>query len=78
VPIGITVILTIRISYRYSGTYSTRRTYKVETAAVNNTFIPIKPNESTDRIIKDIRYYEIKPKDFTGDFNGIMVMLPNY
>jgi hypothetical protein len=23
---------------------------------------------------KDIRYYEIKPKDFTGDFNGIMVM----
>jgi hypothetical protein len=26
--------------------------------------------KSTDRIIKDIRYYEIKPKDFTGDFNG--------
>jgi hypothetical protein len=21
---------------------------------------------------KDIRYYEIKPKDFTGDFNGII------
>jgi hypothetical protein len=30
--------------------------------------------KSTDRIIKDIRYYEIKPKDFTGDFNGIVVM----
>lgn len=29
----------------------------------------MKPN---DRIIKDIRYYEIKPKDFTGDFNGII------
>lgn len=28
--------------------------------------------KSTDRIIKDIRYYEIKPKDFTGDFNGII------
>ena len=26
--------------------------------------------KSTDRIIKDIRYYEIKPKDFIGDFNG--------
>jgi hypothetical protein len=26
----------------------------------------------TDRIIKDIRYYEIKPKDFTGDFNGVI------
>jgi hypothetical protein len=28
--------------------------------------------KSTERIIKDIRYYEIKPKDFTGDFNGII------
>lgn len=28
--------------------------------------------KSTDRIITDIRYYEIKPKDFTGDFNGII------
>jgi hypothetical protein len=26
----------------------------------------------TDRIIKDIRYYEEKPKDFVGDFNGII------
>jgi hypothetical protein len=30
--------------------------------------------KSTDRIIKDIRYYEIKPKDFTGDFNELLVM----
>jgi hypothetical protein len=28
--------------------------------------------QSTERIIKDIRYCEIKPKDFTGDFNGII------
>jgi hypothetical protein len=28
--------------------------------------------KSTDRIIKDIRYYEIKPKDFIGDFDGII------
>lgn len=26
--------------------------------------------KSTDRIIKDIRFYETKPKDFVGDFNG--------
>ena len=28
--------------------------------------------KSSDRIIKDIRYYETKPKDFVGDFNGII------
>uniref|UniRef100_UPI0040499B7A hypothetical protein n=1 Tax=Flavobacterium sp. TaxID=239 RepID=UPI0040499B7A len=28
--------------------------------------------KSTDRIIKDIRFYETKPKDFVGDFNGII------
>ena len=28
--------------------------------------------KSTNRIIKDIRYTEVKPKDFTGDFNGII------
>ena len=26
--------------------------------------------KSTERIIKDIRFYEIKPKDFIGDFDG--------
>lgn len=25
-----------------------------------------------NRIIKDIRYYELKPKDFNGNFNGIL------
>jgi hypothetical protein len=77
VPIGmVTVILTIRISYRYSGTYTStkRRTYKGWTAAVNNTFSLYysKPNEINRQNYKDIRYYEIKPKDFTGDFNGII------
>jgi hypothetical protein len=41
VPIGmVTVILTIRISYRYSGTYTStnEELIKVGTAAVNNTF----------------------------------------
>jgi hypothetical protein len=28
--------------------------------------------KSTDRIIKDIRYFETKPKDFVGEFNGII------
>lgn len=28
--------------------------------------------KSTDRIIKDIRFYETKPKDFVGNFNGII------
>lgn len=28
--------------------------------------------KSNQRIIKDIRYYEIKPDDFIGDFNGII------
>lgn len=28
--------------------------------------------KSTDRIIKDIRFCEIKPKDFVGSFNGII------
>jgi hypothetical protein len=28
--------------------------------------------KSTYRIIKDIRFYETKPKDFVGDFNGII------
>ena len=28
--------------------------------------------KSTDRIISDIRYYEAKPKEFIGDFNGII------
>lgn len=36
-----------------------------------------KPNEinrmkSRERVIKDIRFYKIKQKDFTGDFNGII------
>jgi hypothetical protein len=26
----------------------------------------------TGQNYKDIRYYEIKPKDFTGDFNGVI------
>jgi hypothetical protein len=53
--------------------YQHEELIKVGTAAVNNTFslYYLKPNEITDRIIKDIRYYEIKPKDFTGDFNVI-------
>jgi hypothetical protein len=28
--------------------------------------------KSIERIIKDIRYYEIKPKDFIGNFDGII------
>jgi hypothetical protein len=27
--------------------------------------------KSTDRIIKDIRYYEIKPKDFNGIIGNV-------
>jgi LytS/YehU family sensor histidine kinase len=30
--------------------------------------------KSTDRIIKDIRYYEIKPKDFTEILTELLVM----
>ncbi|QIH37299.1 hypothetical protein G7A72_00025 [Flavobacterium sp. Sr18] len=28
--------------------------------------------KSRERVIKDIRFYKIKQKDFTGDFNGII------
>jgi hypothetical protein len=47
---------------------------KVGTAA-NNTFSLYysKPNEINRQNYKDIRYYEIKPKDFTGDFE-LLVM----
>jgi hypothetical protein len=44
---------------------------KVGTAAVNNTFsLYYSKNRMKLTDYKDIRYYEIKPKDFTGDFNG--------
>jgi hypothetical protein len=49
---------------------------KVGTAAVNTFSLYYSKNrmKSTDRIIKDIRYYEIKPKDFTEILTELLVM----